>query len=225
MKWKTWSTGIIDSTTDPPPQGVCWEISPLGFTSLLLTNTLMLIWSHPKEENQQKCFLSAGLRALSRSLKILQTPFGGTPMNFIQDWGHMGLFIAAEKRPRLTNIDFLFSFWWKSKANYSLLVGGWVGPKSPSKLETWVKITGSSCWPNCFVCLLWLPPEVLYGDCVACYAYLRIWIQTQFAEYKTHTKLGFSFVLWFNTAKFCVDFPKLSNIIAPYCLPCVNSLA
>ena len=138
---------------------------------------------------------------------------------------HGTVYCGGEK----TQIDqhwFSILCWWKSKANYySLLAGGWVGPKIPNNLETWVKMTGSSCWPNCFVCLLWLPPEVLYGDCVACYAYLRIWIQTQFAEYKTHTKLGFSFVLWFNTAKFCVDFPKLSNIIAPYCLPCDNSLA
>ena len=67
---------------------------------------------------------------------------------------HGTVYCGGEK----TQIDqhwFSILCWWKSKANYySLLAGGWVGPKSPNNLETWVKMTGSSCWPNCFVCLL-----------------------------------------------------------------------
>ena len=148
---------------------MCQEISPLGFTSLLLTAVYEYTRAHllPSERGKQAKILSF----LSVE-KILQTPFGPPPMNFIQDWGHMGLFIAAKKRAKLTAIDFLFS----SHGNQKLFIHCFW---AKSNLET------DFLTKECFVCLLWLPPEVLHGDCVACYAYLRIWIQIQFAQYNT----------------------------------------
>ena len=56
------------------------------------------------------------------SLKILQSPLGRPSMHFIQDWGHMGLFIATEKRAKLTNI-FWILFWWNQRAVIHCLLG------------------------------------------------------------------------------------------------------
>ena len=67
-------------------------------------------------------FFASLTLVLPFSMKILQSPFGRPSMHFIQDWGHMGLFIATEKRAKLTNI-FCILFWWNQKAVIHCLLG------------------------------------------------------------------------------------------------------
>ena len=126
LYWKTWYGGIIDSNTDPgiSPGSVQGNIT-LGFY------TPPPRYTHPHliPSKRGKARMASWYCPLP--WKILQTPFGRPPTNFIQDWGHMGLFIAGEKRAKLTNIFYIL-FWWNSMANYSLLVR----PKSPRNLET-----------------------------------------------------------------------------------------
>ena len=80
----------------------------------------------------------------------------------------MGLFIATEKRAKLTNI-FVHSLLMESKGNYSLLVGQKNVPRN-NEIESKLQ----EAYFDQVVSLLRLPPEALYENCAACYAYLRI---------------------------------------------------
>ena len=99
-------------------KGVCQEILPMGFTSLL---SAVYKYSHIlicfyRKRKRSKNILFINLLCLLASWyspvlwEILQTPLGRPPMYFIQNWGHMGLFCCGEKSQIDQLVYFAFSF-------------------------------------------------------------------------------------------------------------------
>ena len=174
---------------------MCQEILPLGFTSLLSWIPFLLIYSYPKEENKQENFVFLTLayllyRSFYASIALFFVKYSKVLLADLQSilfsievtWDCL---LRRRKEPKLP-IFFCIHFWWNQRAVMHCLWGKKI--QEILKLGQNYKKLILTKWLCEFVAT---SPKALYEDCAACYAYLKIWIQIQFAEYKTQTKLRF----------------------------------